>query len=95
MGQPVAIRESIRMGKVLLVDTDRSFTGQDGQSITTERPGHSVPGLLAERLFDLGIGVDHIHVLQNTVSVRRGLDWDAEAESAVLAAVGDFLQFYA
>jgi len=83
------------MGKILLVDTDRSFTGQDGQNITTDQPGHAVPGLLAERLFDLGIGVDHIHILQNTVSVRRDQDWDAEAESATLAVVEDFLRFYA
>ena len=94
MGQPVAIRESVQMGNLLIVDTDRSFTGQDGQSMTTDQPGHSVPGLLAGRLFDLGIGIDHIHVLQNTVSLRRDRDWDAEAESAALAAVEDFLRFY-
>ena len=83
------------MGKILLVDTDRSFTGQDGQNITSDQPGHSVPGLLAGRLFDLGIGIDHIHVLQNTVSVRRDRDWDVEAESTALTAVEDFLRFYA
>ena len=94
MGQPVAIRESVQMGQVLLVDTDRSFTGQDGLSITVDEPGHSVPGLLGARLFALGIGVDHIHVLQNTVSVRRDRDWDSAAESAVLSALEDFLRFY-
>ncbi len=82
------------MGQILLVDTDRSFTGQDGQSIAFDQPGNSMPGRLAERLFDLGIGVDHIHVLQNTVSLRRDRDWDDETESTALSALEDFLRFY-
>jgi hypothetical protein len=94
MGQPVAIRNSVAMGRILLVDTDRSFTGQDGESITPEEPGNSVPGRLAGRLFDLGIGVDHVHVLQNTVSVRRDRDWDGDSVSAAGTVLEDFLRFY-
>lgn len=94
MGQPVAIRNTVRMGQILLVDTDRSFTGQDGQTMTPDQPGHSVPGRLAARLFDLGLGVDHVHVLQNTVSLRRDRDWDDDTESTALSALEDFLRFY-
>ena len=76
MGQTVIIRDHVAVGDVLVVTTDRSFTGQDGQSMTPDSPGSAVPGLLAESLFDLDIGIDHLYVLQNTVTIRRSRPWD-------------------
>ena len=77
-----------------MVDTDRSFTGQDGQAISLDQPGHSVPALLGRALFDLDLGIDHLHVLQNTVSVHRPGGWDEDAIGDVTRAVGSFLRFY-
>lgn len=82
------------MGDVMVMDTDRSFTGQDGQSIGEELEGHGVPLLLARRLFDLGLGIDHVFVLQNAVTVRRPGGWDEESSRAVTDTTHSFLRFY-
>lgn len=82
------------MGDVLLVDTDRSFTGQDGVVMTPDSARPAVPGLLAERLFGLDIGIDHIFVLQNQVTIRRVGGWDDESKAAALSAVEGFLLHY-
>ena len=95
MGQNVEINSSAAVGDVLIVDTDRSFTGQDGQAVTPGEAGHGVPGMLAERLFGLGLGIDHVYVLQNTVTVRRPGGWDDQAADQVARATHSFLRFYA
>ena len=94
MGQNVEIRDTVTMGDVLLVDTDRSFTGQDGQVITPDNEGEGVPGWLATRLFDLGLDIDHVYVLQNSVTVRRIGGWDEESAGSVADVVHGFLRFY-
>lgn len=94
MGQNVEIKESVTMGDVLLIDTDRSFTGQDGHIITPESERHGVPGLLAAKLFDLDIGINHIYVLQNTVTVRRAGGWDEAAADEVARTTETFLRYY-
>jgi hypothetical protein len=94
VGQTVIIRDHVVMGEVLLVTTDRSFTGQDGQAITPASPGDAVPQLLAEDLFDLDLGVDHVYVLQNTVTIRRGDPWDQAAIDRCLEVISAFLRHY-
>lgn len=94
MGQDVQIRNSVAIGDVLMIDTDRSFTGQDGQAIGPDLDGEGVPGVLAERLFGLGLGIDHVYILQNTVTVRRPGGWDEGASGAVADTTHSFLRFY-
>lgn len=94
MGQDVVIKDTVTMGDVLLVDTDRSFTGQDGHVMTPGSPGEAVPGLLADRLFALDLGIDHVFVLQNTVSVRRPGGWDEDSTAQVTEVTGSFLRYY-
>jgi hypothetical protein len=94
MGQNVEIRNRVIMGDVLMIDTDRSFTGQDGHTIAPGEDGEGVPGVLANRLFGLDLGIDHIFVLQNSVTVRRPGGWDDEAARAVTDVTHTFLRFY-
>lgn len=94
MGQNVEIKDTVTMGDVLIVDTDRSFTGQDGQAMTPDGGGVGVPALLARRLFDLGLGIDHVFVLQNTVTVRRSGGWDEDSAGAVTEVTNTFLRYY-
>lgn len=94
MGQNVEIKESVTLGEVLVIDTDRSFTGQDGHIVTPDSGRHGVPGMLAERLFGLDLGIDHIYILQNTVTVRRPGGWDEDSAGAVTDATVSFLRFY-
>lgn len=94
MGQNVEIKDAVEMGDVLIIDTDRSFTGQDGQVMTPESGGEGVPQVLASRLFDLGIGIDHVFVLQNTVTIRRPGGWDEDSAGRVSDVTHTFLRFY-
>lgn len=94
MGQDVVINDRVSMGDVLVVDTDRSFTGQDGHIITPDSELHGVPGRLAKRLFSLDQGVDYVYVLQNTVTVRRPGGWDDESVDIVSDVIGSFLRYY-
>lgn len=94
MGQTVAIRDSVVIGDTLLISTDRSFTGQDGQAIGRGEPGDAVPGVLADGLFESDPGIDHLYVLQNTVSIRRPEGWDDAAQARILEVISGFLRFY-
>ncbi len=94
MGQTVEVRDTKTFGENLLIDTDRSFTGQDGQEITPGQPGSAVPGLLAGELFGLGIGIDHVFVLQNAISVRRPTGWDSDSIDQVKEITTGFLRHY-
>jgi hypothetical protein len=94
MGQNVEIKDTVTMGDVLMIDTDRSFTGQDGHTITPGSVLHGVPGRLAERLFTLDLGIDHVYVLQNTVTIRRDGGWDEGSARLVTDVTGSFLRYY-
>ncbi len=94
MGQTVQIKSSVAVGDVLVLDTDRSFTGQDGESAAPGVPGGGVPGILSAELFGLGIGIDHVFVQQNAVTVRRPGGWDAESAERVVGVTASFLRFY-
>ena len=94
MGQTVEIRSATDVGDVLLIATDPRFTGQDGYGMTPQSPGEDVPGKLARRLFELDMGIDHVYVLQNTVSVRRPSGWDEASIDAVTEETRVFLRHY-
>lgn len=94
MGQTVKINDVTRVGDVLIIDTDRSFTGQDGETVTPSLPGSGVPGLLAAELFGLDLGIDHVFVQQNAVTVRRPEGWDDDSSDRVASATTTFLRFY-
>ena len=94
MGQNVEIRDITMVGNVLLVDTDRSFTGQDGAAISPEEARDGVPGVLASRLFDLGLGIDYVYVLQNQVTIRRPTGWDEATKDQVADVTRYFLRYY-
>lgn len=94
MGQAVVIKSTVTLGDMLLMDTDRSFTGQDGHVVIPDSLGRGVPARLGKQVFDLGEGVDYVHVLQNQVSLRRPGGWDGASIARVTDAVQDFLLYY-
>jgi ferredoxin--NADP+ reductase len=79
MGQLIQVDAS-PMGRVAVFSTDRSLTGQDGISFSPDSvDGSDPPHDLARRLFTADRQIDHVHVLSNTVSVRRRQTWDGPA----------------
>ncbi len=95
MGQLIQV-EASPMGRVALFSTDRSLTGQDGVSLTPDTPdGEDAPHELARRLFDADRLVDHVHVLSNTISVRRRQSWDDEAVGRARDVIANLFVHYA
>lgn len=93
MGQSITV-SSMVISDVAIFDTDRSITGQDGQSYSSAADGATPPEQLANRLFAADPAVDHVHVLSNTVSVRREGGWPDAALAAAGEIVSDLFVFY-
>ena len=97
MGQTIQIRDADVVDDVLLVSTDRSFTGQDGESYGPGDPIGSdaiFPAQLAGRLFESDPSVDHVYVMSNVLSIRRKGGWDDSSVGAAREVVGSFFLFY-
>ncbi len=96
MGQTIEIHHTRRIGDVLVIDTDRSLTGQDGEAYS---PGYTTgsatfPARLAERLFEADGAIDRVHVMSNAVTIRRTGGWTEGAAQAAAETVADFFVFY-
>jgi hypothetical protein len=97
MGQTIEIKKVTPVGRVLVIDTDRSLTGQDGESFTGGQTASQVdtfPARLAVRLFDADPEVDYVYLMSNTVSVRRRSDWDSESMTRASDVVAEFFRVY-
>lgn len=97
MGQTIEVDEAVELGDVLLISTDRSLTGQDGESyvpggITDDNP--NFPAKLAKRLFESDSKVDHVYVMSNAISIRRPGGWDDGALEGARRTVSNFFRFY-
>lgn len=97
MGQTIEINNTAIIDHVLVIDTDRTLAGQDGESyngVETARLGATFPAQLAVRLFESVSSVDHVFVMSNSVSVRRPIGWDEETVETATTAVSEFFRFY-
>ena len=107
MGQTIQIWDANVVGDVLLVSTDRSFTGQDGETYRPNAPisdaamaGASndsaaiFPAQLAARLFESDGAIDHFYVMSNVLSIRRREGWDDASVASARDIVASFFLFY-
>lgn len=97
MGQTIEINNTKTVDRVLIVDTDRSIAGQDGETfkgVEAARRGTTFPARLAVRIFESDGSVDHVFVMSNTVSVRRLADWDADSVESTTRIITEFFRFY-
>ncbi len=97
MGQTIEIKRMTPVGRVLVVDTDRSLSGQDGESFTGKQTAGQLdtfPARLAVRLIEADAEVDYVYVMSNTVSIRRRTDWDDATMAAAADVVAEFFRVY-
>lgn len=97
MGQTIEIKSARPIERVLLIDTDRSLTGQDGESFTGRQiaaQDDTFSAKLAVRLFESDQEIDYVHVMSNTISVRRRSDWDGASEQVSTGVVAEFFRVY-
>lgn len=94
MGQLIQV-EARPIDRIALFSTDRSLTGQDGISLSPDSAdGADPPNDLARRLFATDSEIDHVHVLSNTVSVRRRQTWDQPAVDRATEVISNLFIFY-
>ena len=102
MGQTIQIWDANVVADMLLVSTDRSLTGQDGETyrpntLTTADPvgpDAIFPAQLAERLFQSDSSIDHVYVMSNVLSIRRQGGWDDASVASTRDVVATFFLFY-
>lgn len=97
MGKPIAVVTAGVVGEVVVFDTDRGLTGQDGAGFGTGEAAAAAgshAGDLASRLFTEVPGVRHVFVGSSQVVVRRHGDWDEAALAAATGAIGGHFVFY-
>ncbi len=82
---------------VLLIDTNRSLGGQDGEGYEDPEPARSAktfPAQLAARLMDLDPRINRVFTLSNTLVVRRQGGWAPDEVERVSRSVAEFFLFY-
>lgn len=94
MGQTIQINRTDVLGDVVVVDTDRTLTGQDGQGFDGPTDDDGTAARLAGRIFEEVPGVDHVYVMSNTITVLRAGGWDEETVSRLSELVSQFFRFY-
>ena len=95
MGQRIVLRTSTVIGDVAVFDTDRTISGQDGESFTSAeaaRNGISFSARLAERLFESDDAIDSVFVQSNAVTIRRAAGWASTDEAG--GVIEGFFEFY-
>ena len=96
MGQRIEVTATV-IDDVLVLDTDRTLTGQDGaayQSSDAASADRTFPGLLAARVFEADDAVAAMFVASNAVVVRREGGWNDGCVAATTGILSDFFLFY-
>ena len=97
MGQTIQILETVEVGDILLVTTDRTLTGQDGESYTGPVSAAAVETFAAQvavRLFEADPSIDYVYVMSNALSIRRRGGWSPETTDKARQTVSAFFRFY-
>ena len=97
VGQTIEINKTTVIDKLLLVDTDRTLAGQDGEAyggIEAARRSSTFPGRLAVRMFEADPEIDHVFVMSNQVTARRFAGWDDDTARRVAELISEFFRVY-
>lgn len=97
MGQTIEINGHTVIDKVLMIDTDRSIAGQDGESfggVEAARRASTFPARLAVKVFETDPDVDHVFVMSNQISARRFAGWQPADVDRMARTVSEFFRVY-
>jgi hypothetical protein len=97
VGQTIEVTPQ-QVGAVVIFDTDRSITGQDGSGYTRSEAGADeaapFPARLAARLFAGVDDLDHIWIASNQVVVERQAGWTDTSIAEAAEIISQFFRFY-
>ena len=96
MGLQIEV-EQIRLGDVVIYDTDRSLSGQEGETFPdaeTAASSDTFPARLAADLFAARPEITSVYVYSNAISVRGPGEWSAEAADLCGGVIRNCLVHY-
>jgi len=96
MGQPIQVTETV-VDDVLVLDADRSVSGQDGagfSSMSEAASDDSFPAKLALSLFESDDAINHVFSGSNGIVIRRTDGWDSTSQASAVSVVESFFVFY-
>lgn len=97
MGQTIEVTPQ-QVGSVVIFDTDRSITGQDGSGYTKSEAADDAtapfPARLAARLFSGVDELDHIWIASNQVVIERQAGWAESTIAEAAEIISQFFRFY-
>ena len=97
MGQSIEV-EHLLMGDVAVFDTDRSFSGQEGETYTSAADAaasSTYPGQVASELFAVIPSISSVYVFSNTISVKNSEGWNDQQLTSAAGAIRNSLIHYA
>lgn len=96
MGQQIEIKSSVVLGNMLVIDTNRTLTGQNGEAYASlkDAVGPTLPAELAGSLFSALGAVDHVFTASNSVSVRSTEAWNDAEVATANATVRNFFTYW-
>lgn len=97
MGQRIKVEGTRVIDDSILVSSDRSLTGTDGEgynSLDEAASASTFPARLAVELFESDDAIDRVFVSQNVVVVTRSGGWTDEASDSVTRIVEEFFLYY-
>lgn len=97
IGQRIEIENAIVVDDSIIVSTDRSLTGTDGEgfgSATEAGTASTFGAKIALDLFEADDAIDRVFVASNVIVVKRGPGWDQVASEATQKVIEEFFLFY-
>jgi hypothetical protein len=97
MGQRIEIESSRIVGDSVIVTTNRSLTGTDGEGYdSTDHAADSETfgGKLAVDLFESDDGIDRVFVTSNVVIIGRVEGWSETTTDTATDVISEFFLYY-
>lgn len=97
MGQLIEV-DHLVLGDVALFDTDRSLSGQEGESYAepeTAAASGTFPGQVAAALLTELPTIQSVYVFSNTISVKQSGGWSVESAETAAGIIRNSLVHYA
>ena len=96
MGQLIEVAQVV-LGDVAIFDTDRSLSGQDGETFLDAegaRQAATFSGPVARALFANDSDVSSVYVFSNAISVKRSSEWTVAQADDAADLIRKFLVYY-
>jgi hypothetical protein len=97
MGQQIEIESSTVVDDSVIVTTNRSLTGADGEGYSSSEHASNASTFgakLATDLFESDGGINRVYIASNVVVIQRAREWKPKAIASASAVIQDFFLYY-